>query len=53
MGKPVLLPQSRTGNLTKATRTKIEAGWKAHGFNEYVSDMISVHRSLPDVRHHL
>lgn len=29
---------------------KFDAGWRNHAFNEYVSDMISLRRSLPDVR---
>lgn len=29
---------------------RIQAGWKQHQFNQFVSDIISLHRSLPDPR---
>ena len=28
----------------------IDEGWQKNAFNQYVSDMISVHRTLPDPR---
>lgn len=46
MGKPVILPT----NLSKDVKAMVDLGWKNNAFNQYVSDMISVHRSLPDPR---
>ncbi|RWS15857.1 putative polypeptide N-acetylgalactosaminyltransferase 9-like protein, partial [Dinothrombium tinctorium] len=46
MGKPVILPK----NLSSAVQTLVSQGWTDNAFNQYVSDMISVNRSLPDVR---
>ncbi|XP_063842442.1 putative polypeptide N-acetylgalactosaminyltransferase 9 isoform X7 [Scylla paramamosain] len=46
MGKPVVLPKDVEAQVKK----KVDEGWKNNAFNQYVSDMISVHRSLPDPR---
>ncbi|KAM7345648.1 polypeptide N-acetylgalactosaminyltransferase 9 isoform 1-T4 [Cochliomyia hominivorax] len=46
MGKPVTLPANMTEEMKKA----VDDGWQKNAFNQYVSDMISVHRTLPDPR---
>lgn len=46
MGKPVVLP----ANLTADIKKLVDEGWKNNAFNQYASDLISVHRSLPDPR---
>ena len=45
-GKPVVLPKTLTAEKQKL----VDKGWKDNAFNQYVSDMISPHRTLPDVR---
>lgn len=47
MGKPVVL-----GNLTADVKKLVDEGWTKNAFNQYVSDLISVHRKLPDPRDH-
>ena len=46
LGEPVLLP----ANISQDVRNKISDGWARMAFNEYVSDLISIKRTLPDVR---
>lgn len=46
MGKPVVLP----ANLTADVKKLVDEGWKNNAFNQYASDLISLHRSLPDPR---
>ena len=36
--------------LSKEERKKFDVGWEHNAFNEYASQLISLHRSLPDVR---
>ncbi|XP_071447179.1 putative polypeptide N-acetylgalactosaminyltransferase 9 isoform X1 [Hetaerina americana] len=45
MGKPVVLP-----NMTADMKALVDQGWEKNAFNQYASDLISVHRSLPDPR---
>ncbi|GJQ73321.1 hypothetical protein Trydic_g13690 [Trypoxylus dichotomus] len=46
MGKAVTLPP----NISAEVKKLVDDGWLKNAFNQYVSDMISVHRTLPDPR---
>lgn len=46
MGKAVIIPK----NVSTSIQKLIDAGWAANAFNEYASNMMSLHRTLPDVR---
>ncbi|CAG2116306.1 unnamed protein product [Medioppia subpectinata] len=45
MGKPVVLT-----NISTEIQRKIDKGWESNAFNQYISDLISIERKLPDVR---
>ena len=46
LGRPVILPT----NLTTEIKKLVDDGWLNNAFNQYASDLISVHRTLPDPR---
>lgn len=46
MGRPVVLSSNMSAEMKKA----VDDGWLKNAFNQYASDLISIHRSLPDPR---
>lgn len=46
LGRPVILPTNMSAEMKKA----VDDGWLKNAFNQYASDLISIHRSLPDPR---
>ncbi len=47
MGKPLDIKKE---SLTPIERAKMEEGWKNHAFNEYISNLIPLNRTLTDIR---
>jgi polypeptide N-acetylgalactosaminyltransferase len=47
MGKPVIIDREK---LSQEEQEKYDKGWKDNAFNDYASNMISLHRALPDYR---
>ena len=43
-GAPVIMP----AQIPPEIQEIVDEGWKTHGFNQYVSDLVPVRRKLPD-----
>uniref|UniRef100_A0A182M6G8 Polypeptide N-acetylgalactosaminyltransferase n=1 Tax=Anopheles culicifacies TaxID=139723 RepID=A0A182M6G8_9DIPT len=50
MGEPVIIPGQDRGQVPDNVQEQIALGWQRQGYNQFVSDLISVRRELPDVR---
>lgn len=37
-------------NLSAIERKEFDDGWQHNAFNQFISDRVSMHRALPDVR---
>ncbi|CAF4176560.1 unnamed protein product [Rotaria magnacalcarata] len=48
MGKPVIIDRNK---LSPSELKKYDEGFEKNAFSAYVSDLIPIHRSLPDERH--
>ena len=48
LGRPVIINSNK---LSPEEKKKFDDGWHNHAFNEYVSGIISLHRSIGDIRH--
>jgi len=46
-GEAVVIDKDK---LSSDNRSKFDTGWQNNAFNQFASDMISLHRSLPDIR---
>ena len=46
-GKGVYIVKDK---LERSERAKYDQGWQKNAFNQYASDMMSLHRKLPDIR---
>ena len=47
-GSAVIIDKDK---LSSADLTKVDEGYANYSYNSYVSDMISLHRTLPDTRY--
>lgn len=46
MGEPVVLPKSLPDDIKKL----VDEGWRDYTINKFVSDLVPVRRTLPDIR---
>ena len=47
MGKAIVIDKDK---LSPEERKKYDLGFQNNAFNQYASDLMSLHRTLPDVR---